>query len=98
MDKEYQNGFPWRLENGNTICHFQCKEHLQKYLDRYKLKAKQCNIKNKDGESFEPRKKHKKNIQSKSRKSSNRSTSTVRKRKPHMDSTGNITGNTAKCE
>ena len=42
--------FPWRLEVNKdchnvkgialTVCHFECEEHLQKYLDRYKLKPK----------------------------------------------------------
>ena len=93
---KHQEGFPWRLENGTTVCHFQCKEHLQKYLDRYKLKARQCNISNKDGEPFEPRKKHKRDVESSTRKSSNRGASSVRKRKPRMDSTGNTTRNARK--
>lgn len=88
---KHQEGFPWRLENGTTVCHFQCKEHLQKYLDRYKLKARQCNISNKDGEPFESRKKHKKDVESSTRKSSNRGASSGKRRTTRMDSTGNTT-------
>ena len=30
--------FPIRLEDKteNKVCHFQCEEHAQKYIDRYK--------------------------------------------------------------
>ena len=47
--------FPWRLEVNKdyhnvkgialTVCHFECEEHLQKYLDRYKLKKRLSGIK-----------------------------------------------------
>ena len=31
--------FPWRLEDRkeNKVCHFQCFEHAEKYIRRYKL-------------------------------------------------------------
>ena len=96
MDKKHYDTFPWRLEHGTTVCHFQCKEHLQKYLERYKLKTRQCSITHKDGEPFESSKKHKKNVESSTGKNNNRSTSPVRKRKPRMDSTGNTTRNARK--
>jgi hypothetical protein len=96
--------FPWRLEVNKdchnikgialTVCHFECEEHLQKYLDRYKLKPKDYKVSNRDGKSIKSSKKHKGDIQSSSRKSSNGSTSTVRKRKPRVDSIGNTTSNT----
>ena len=95
--------FPWRLEVNKdhhnvkgialTVCHFECEEHLQKYLDRYKLKSKDYQVSNRDGKSLKSSQKHKKSVQSKPRKSSNRSTSAVRKRKPRVDSTGNTTSN-----
>ena len=88
----YQS-FPWRLEFDKTVCHFECEEHLQKYLDRYKLKPKQYKVSNRDGKSLKSSQKHKKSVQSKSRKGNNRSTSTVRKRKPRVDSTGDTTSN-----
>ena len=85
--------FPWRLEYDRTVCHFECEEHLQKYLDRYKLKPKQYKVSNRDGKSLKSSQKHKKSIQSKPRKGSNRSTSAVRKRKSSVDSTGDTTSN-----
>ena len=90
---EYHDAFPWRLENGDTVCHFKYKEHLQKYLNRYKLKPRNIHISHKNGEPFESRKKHKTEVQSSTRKSNNRGTSTVRKRKSSMDSTGNSSRN-----
>ena len=96
--------FPWRLEVNKdchnikgialTVCHFECEEHLQKYLDRYKLKPKDYKVSNRDGKSIKSSKKHKGDIQSSSRKRSNGSTRTVRKRKPRVDSIGNTTSNT----
>jgi len=95
--------FPWRLEVNKdhhnvkgialTVCHFQCEEHLQKYLDRYKLKPKHYQVLNRDGKSFKSSQKYKRNVQSSTRKSSDRSTSAVRRRKPSVDSTRNTVGN-----
>ena len=95
--------FPWRLEVNKdchnvkgialTVCHFQCEEHLQKYLDRYKLKPKEYQVLNRDGKSLKSSQKHKRNVQSSTRKSSDRSTSAVRRRKPSVDSTGNTVSN-----
>ena len=95
--------FPWRLEVNKdhhnvkgialTVCHFECEEHLQKYLDRYKLKPKDYEVLNRDGESLKSSKKHKASVQSSTRKSSDRSTSSVRKRKSSVDSTGNTARN-----
>ena len=91
--------FPWRLEFDKTVCHFECEEHLQKYLDRYKLKPKQYKVSNRDGKSLKSSKKHKTNVSKRSRKGNNGSTSTVRKRKSSVDSTRNTTSNAkgAKC-
>ena len=91
---KYHDAFPWRLVNGDTICHFECKEHLQKYLDRYRLKPRNCSITHKDGEPFESSKKHKKDLESSPRKKHNGSSGTVRKRKSSMDSTRNTSRNT----
>jgi len=95
--------FPWRLEVNKdchnvkgialTVCHFQCEEHLQKYLDRYRLKPKDYKVSNRDGKSLKSSQKHKRNVQSSTRKSSDRSTSAVRKRKSSMDSVRNTSGN-----
>ena len=108
LDPEYNilfpyETFPWRLEVNKdchnikgialTVCHFECEEHLQKYLDRYKLKSKDYKVLNRDGKSLKSSQKHKKNVQSSSRKNSDRSTSAVRKRKPRVDSTGDTASN-----
>ena len=95
--------FPWRLEVNKdchnikgialTVCHFQCEEHLQKYLDRYKLKPKDYQVLNRDGKSLKSSKKHKRNVQSSTGKSGDGSASTVRKRKSSMDSVRNTASN-----
>ena len=108
MDFPYET-FPWRLEVNKdhhnvkgialTVCHFECEEHLQKYLDRYKLKSKDYQVSNRDGKSLKSSQKHKTNVPKRSRNSNNGSTSTVRKRKSSVDSTRNTTSNAkgAKC-
>ena len=95
--------FPWRLEVNKdchnikgialTVCHFQCEEHLQKYLDRYKLKPKDYQVLNRDGKSLKSSKKHKRNVQSSTGKSGDGSASTVRKRKSSVDSVRNTASN-----
>ena len=95
--------FPWRLEVNKdhhnvkgialTVCHFECEEHLQKYIDRYKLKSRDYKVSNRDGKSLKSSKKHKTSVQSSTRKSSDGSASSVRKRKSSMDSVGNTTRN-----
>jgi len=89
--------FPWRLEFEKTICHFQCEEHLQKYLDRYRLKPKEYQVSNRDGKSIRSSQKHKTKLRPTTRKSNNRSTSTVRKRKSILDPSGDVISNT-KCK
>ena len=91
--------FPWRLEVNKdhhnvkgialTVCHFECEEHLQKYLDRYKLKPKDYKVSNRDGKSLKSSKKHKTNVSKRSGTSNNGSTGTVRKRKSSVDSVRN---------
>ena len=95
--------FPWRLEVNKehhnikgialTVCHFECEEHLQKYLDRYKLKPKDYKVSNRYGKSLKSSKKHKTNVSKRSGNGDNRSTGSVRKRKSSMDSIGNPTSN-----
>ncbi len=95
--------FPWRLEVNKdhhnvkgialTVCHFECEEHLQKYIDRYKLKSRDYKVSNRDGKSLKSSKKHKASVQSSTRKSSDGSTSSVRKRKSSVDSAGNTACN-----
>jgi len=114
LDPEYNvlfpyKTFPWRLEVNKdchnvkgialTVCHFECEEHLQKYLDRYKLRPRDYKVSNRDGKSLKSSKKHKANVQQTTRKGSNGSSSTVRRRKSSVDSTRNTTSNAkgAKC-
>ena len=95
--------FPWRSEVNKdhhnvkgialTVCHFECEEHLQKYLDRYKLKPKDYQVSNRDGKSLKSSKKHKTNVPKRSGNGDNRSTGSVRKRKSSMDSVRNTTSN-----
>ena len=99
--------FPWRLEVNKdchnvkgialTVCHFQCEEHLQKYLDRYKLKPKDYQVLNRDGKSLKSSQKHKRNVQSSTGKGSDGSTSTSKRRTSRVDSVRNTTG-TAKSK
>ena len=101
--------FPWRLEVNKdhhnvkgialTVCHFECEEHLQKYLDRYKLKPKDYQVSNRDGKSLKSSKKHKKNVSKRSGGSNNGGSGSVRKRKSSMDSVRNTISNAkgAKC-
>lgn len=71
--------FPIRLEFGskkeNTVCFFQCEEHLQTYLNRYKLDKKTLKIQYRDGEPTQPSKKHKTKVRQTTGKNSNRSRS-----------------------
>jgi hypothetical protein len=92
----YEN-FPIRLEFGEkksiTVCYFQCQEHLDKYLERYKLDKRTIKIDYRDGESTKPSKKRKRSVEPKSGTKSKGSSGAVRKRKPSVDSTRNTTRN-----
>jgi hypothetical protein len=87
--------FPIRLEFGEkkntTICHFQCQEHLDKYLERHKLDKKTIKIDHRDGEPTKPSQKRKRSVEQKPEPKSKGSSGTVRKRKPRVDSTRNTT-------
>jgi hypothetical protein len=90
----YEN-HPYRLEFGEgknaTICWFECEEHLQKHLTRYKIDTKVAKIDYRDGKPAESSKKHKRSVEQKSKPKSDGSKSTVRKRKSSVDSTRNTT-------
>ena len=89
--------FAIRLEFGEkkntTICHFQCEEHLQKYLERYRLDKRTIKIDYRDGEPTQPSQKRKRSVEQKSGTKSKGSSGTVRKRKSSVDSTRNTTRN-----
>lgn len=95
--------FPWRLEVNKdhhnvkgialTVCHFQCEEHLQKYIERYKLKPKDYIVSNRYGKSFKSSKKHKTDVPKRPRASNHGSSGTISKRKTSVDTTGNTARN-----
>ena len=84
--------FGYRLEFGEgknpTICWFECEEHLQKYLERYKLDSKTTKIDYRD-KPTEPSKKHKRSVEQKPKPKSKGSSSTSKGRTPRVDSTSN---------
>ena len=89
--------FGFRLEFGekknSTICWFECQEHLDKYLERYRLDKRTIKIDYRDGEPTQPSQKRKRNVEQKSGTKSKGSSGTVRKRKSSVDSTRNTTRN-----
>ena len=90
--------FPIRLEFGEkkntTICHFQCQEHLDKYLERCKLDKRTIKIDYRDGEPTKPSQKRKRSVEQKPEPKSKRSSGTSKGRTTRMDSTRNTTGTT----
>ena len=90
--------FGFRLEFGEkknaTICWFECQEHLDKYLERYKLDKRTIKIDYRDGKPPDTSEKRKRSVEQKPKPKSNRGTSSVRKRKPSVDSTRNTTRTT----
>ena len=85
--------FGFRLEFGekknSTICWFECQEHLDKYLERYRLDKRTIKIDYRDGEPTQPSQKRKRSVEQKSGTKSKGSSGTVRKRKPSVDSVRN---------
>ena len=90
--------FGFRLEFGEgknaTTCWFECQEHLDKYLERYKLDTRTIKVDYRDGKPIVPSKEHKRSVEQKSKPKSDGSSSTVRKRKPSVDSNRNTTRST----
>ena len=93
----YEN-HPYRLEFGekknSTVCFFSCEEHLQKYLERYKLDKRTIKLDYRDGEPVESGKKQQNSVQKRPRKSSDRSSGTSKGRATSMDSTRNTSSTT----
>ena len=85
--------FGYRLEFGEkkntTICWFECQEHLDKYVERYKLDKRTIKLDYRDGEPVVRSKKHKGSVEQKSKPKGNRGTGSVRRRKPSVDTSGN---------
>ena len=86
--------FGFRLEFGekknSTVCFFECQEHLDKYLERYKLDKRTVKIDYRDGEPVKPGKKQQNSLQKRPRKTSNRSSSGSGRSAKKLDSTGTV--------
>ena len=89
--------FGYRLEFGEkkntTVCWFECEEHLQKYLERYKLDKRTIKIDYRDGEPVVSSKRNKRSVEQTPKPKSNRGSGTVQKRKSSVDSVRNSTSN-----
>ena len=85
--------FGFRLEFGEkkniTVCWFECQEHLDKYLERYKLDKRTIKLDYRDGEPVKSSKKQQDSVQKGPGKTSNRSSGTSKGRTTLMDSVGN---------
>ena len=90
--------FGFRLEFGEkkntTVCWFEAQEHLDKYLERYKLDKRTIKIDYRDGEPIDTRKKRKRSVEQKSKPKSKGSSGTSKKRTTRMDSTSNTSRTT----
>jgi hypothetical protein len=88
--------FGVRLEhiNEKRVCWFKDDYDLQKYLIRSKLDTKTIKIDYRDEKPPVRSKKHKRDVEQKPEPKSNRGSSTVRKRKPSVDSTRNTSRTT----
>ena len=90
--------FPIRLEFGEkkntTICHFQCQEHLDKYLERYKLDKRTIKLDYRDGEPTKSSEKRKRSVEQKPKPKSKGSSGAGKKRTTRVDTSGNTTGTT----
>ena len=78
----------------NRIAWFKDDYDLQKYLIRSKLDTKTIKIDYRDEKPTVRSKKHKRDLEQKSKPKSDRGAGTVRKRKPSVDSVGNTTRTT----
>lgn len=94
----YQN-FPYRLEFGEkkdlTVCYFECDEHLQKYLTRYKIDKRKAKILNRDEKPIKSSKTDKNKIRSGTGKTSNRGATSTGRNTKNVDTSRN-TGGTRK--
>ena len=90
--------FGYRLEFGEkkdrTICWFECQEHLDKYLERYRLDKRTIKIDYRDGEPIVTSKRNKRSVEQTPKPKSNRGAGSVRARKPSVDTTRNVAGST----
>lgn len=82
--------FPVRLhqKEENKIAWFKDDYDLQKYLERYKLDKRTIKINYRDGEPVKPGKKHKKDIQQGTGKTSDGSASRSKRSTKNVDAIG----------
>lgn len=87
--------FGYRLEFGekknSTVCWFECEEHLDKYLERYKLDKRTIKIDYRDGEPSDISKKRKRSVEQKPKPKSKGSSGPSKGRTTRVDSTRNTT-------
>ena len=87
--------FGFRLEFGEkkntTVCYFECREHLDKYLERYRLDKRTVKIDYRDGEPVDTSKKRKRSVEQESGKKSKGGSGTSKGRTTRVDSTRNTT-------
>jgi hypothetical protein len=84
--------FGFRLEFGEkknlTICWFECQEHLDKYLERYKLDKRTIKIDYRDGKPPKSSKTDKNSLEQRTRKTSSGGSSRSRGSTKKLDSHG----------
>ena len=87
----YQN-FPYRLQFGEkkdiTVCWFECSQHLDKYIERYKLDKRTIKVDYRDGEPTKPSKTNKNSVEQGTRKSTGRSRSGSTRSTKKLDKPG----------
>ena len=83
--------FGFRLEHKDDgkVCWFSCQEHLDKYIDRHKLKPKEVKLDYKNGKPVKHSKKQQKDLPKRPAKVNSRSSSRTGRGKG-LDSTGPI--------
>lgn len=80
---------PYRLEFGEkkniTLCFFECREHLDKYIERHKLKAKDIQVQYRDEQPIKPSKTNTKSLQQTVEKDNHRSGGGHRRNTKNLD-------------
>ena len=87
---------PVRLEFGDkknkTVCFFSCNEHLQSYLNRYKLDKRTIKINYRDGEPTKSSKTNKAKVRQTTGKNSDGSGGRSKRSTKNVDFSGTIGG------
>ena len=87
-------GFRLEYKDDGKVCWFSCQEHLDKYIERHKLKPKEVKLDYKDAKPTVKRKTYKRDLEQKSKPKSNRSAGASKRRTTRMDTTRNTTRTT----